>query len=306
MKKTSRFLALFLPLLILAAAACGLVLWLAGDRQDHQREMLSSMGYLGNTSGFVVTTGTGGDFPTGSQADEETLKTQLDSILSFAEEARISTLFFQVRADGAAFYKSKEYGLHPSIAGTGSRFDPLDYLCAQGLEKRIQVCAMAEFPDPSGPDFGEKLASSTAELGEKYPLGGILLTGGKGQEETLASALRDTRARLNKKSPGVLFGLLVEDDAPVLSPGRWKRSPGTEPWALSPSAGRPRSPPLPERRTGGISWPGGPMLWSPRPGSSTSATLSPGKPPSRTATFASSWPPWRNPFPGRSCPITAV
>ncbi len=203
MKKTSRFLALFLPLLILAAAACGLVLWLAGDRQDHQREMLSSMGYLGNTSGFVVTTGTGGDFPTGSQADEETLKTQLDSILSFAEEARISTLFFQVRADNAAFYKSKEYGLHPSIAGAGSRFDPLDYLCAQGLEKRIQVCALAEFPDPSGPDFGEKLASSTAELGEKYPLGGILLTGGKGQEETVASALRDTRARLNKKSPGV-------------------------------------------------------------------------------------------------------
>ncbi len=218
MKKTSRFLALFLPLLILAAAACGLVLWLAGDRQDHQREMLSSMGYLGNTSGFVVTTGTGGDFPTGSQADEETLKTQLDSILSFAEEARISTLFFQVRADGAAFYKSKEYDLHPSIAGAGSRFDPLDYLCAQGLEKRIQVCALAEFPDPSDPDFGEKLASSTAELGEKYPLGGILLTGGKGQEETLASALRDTRARLNKKSPGVLFGLLVEDDAPALSP----------------------------------------------------------------------------------------
>ena len=218
MKQTKRILALFLPLVILGAAACGLVLWLAGDRQEQQREMLSAMGYLGDTSGFVVTTGAGGDFPAGSQPDEEALKAQLDEMLSFAQEARFSTLFFQVRADGAAFYKTKKYDLYPGVAGAGGLggFDPLDYLCAQGLERQIQICALAEIPDLS--DGGELLAASTAELGEKYPLGGILLTGGTGREGELAAALRETRKRLDKKTPGLLFGLVVEDGAPALSP----------------------------------------------------------------------------------------
>ena len=150
MRKKIPLLQLFLPLVLLAAAACGLVLWLAGDRQERQHEILSSIGLLGDTSGFSVTTGTGGDFPAGSQNDEDALKAQLDDILSLAAEARFSTVFFQVRADGAAFYKSKQYDLHPSVAGAGGLggFDPLEYLCAQGLEKQIQVVALAELPDP--------------------------------------------------------------------------------------------------------------------------------------------------------------
>lgn len=220
MRKKIPLLQLFLPLVLLSAAACGLVLWLAGDRQERQHEILSSIGLLGDTSGFSVTTGTGGDFPAGSQNDEDALKAQLDDILSLAAEARFSTVFFQVRADGAAFYKSKQYDLHPSVAGAGGLggFDPLEYLCAQGLEKQIQVVALAELPDPWGPEDGERLAASTAELGERYPLGGILFTGGQGPEEELAAALRETRARLNKKSPSTRLGLLIDDSAPVLSP----------------------------------------------------------------------------------------
>lgn len=218
MKQTKRFLALLLPLALLAAAACVLVLWVAGDRQDRQQEMLSAMGYLGDSSGFVVTTGDRGDFPAGDRPDEDALKARLDEMLSFAQEARLSTLFFQVRADGAAFYKTKRYDLHPGVAGAGGLggFDPLDYLCARGLEKQIRICALAEVPDLS--DGGELLAASTAELGEKYPLVGILLTGGEGQEDALAAALRGTRERLDKKSPGLLFGLVIDDKAPALSP----------------------------------------------------------------------------------------
>ncbi len=221
MRYAKRFLQIFLPLAILAAAACVLVLWLTADRRERQHQLLSSMGLMGDLSGFSVTTGTGGDFPGGSQNDAEALKAQLDDILALTEEARLSTVFFQVQADGAAFYQSKLYDPHPSLAGAGGplgSFDPLEYLCAQGLEKGVQVCALAELPSDLEKD-GDALAALAGELGERYPLGGLLLTGGEGQgEEALRAALMGAHARLAQKSPNTLLGILLDSDTPVLSP----------------------------------------------------------------------------------------
>lgn len=223
MKHTKRVFQIILPLLILAVIACGLVLWLTADRREqHQQEILSSMGLLGDTSGFSVTTGTGGDFPAGDQEDEDSLKAQLDGMLDLAEEARLSTVFFQVQADGAAFYKSKQYDLHPSLSGAGGAFgafDPLEYLCTQGLERRIQVCALLELPDLTADNGAAALSAAVTELGEKYPLAGILLTGGKSpSEETLAAALTDAHEKLAPKRPNTSLGLLLDGNAPVLAP----------------------------------------------------------------------------------------
>jgi len=63
MKHVRRMFQLFLPLLLLAAAGCALVFWMVGREDKSQREMLSSVGFLGDTTGFLVTTGREGDFP---------------------------------------------------------------------------------------------------------------------------------------------------------------------------------------------------------------------------------------------------
>lgn len=223
MKYAKRFFQLILPLLLLAAAGAGLVLWLTGQRQQRQHELLSSMGFLGDTTGFSVTAGEGGDFPGAPGLSQEELKARLEEVLALAKEARFSAVFFQVRADGAAFYGSKYYDLHPSLSGvkgTLGTFDPLEYLCGRGLEERVLLYAVADASDlaadlPKG-DAVSRLADSTAELGKKYPLGGILLTGlDEVPEEALREALSAVKDRLKRDAPDLPLGLLFEGDGPV-------------------------------------------------------------------------------------------
>ena len=223
MRYVKRFFQIFLPLLLLAAFSCALVLWLAGSRQESRRqELLSSIGFLGDVSGFSVTTGNGADFPSASGLSEEELKTRLEEMLALAEQARFNTVFFQARADGSAFYKSKYFDFHPSLSGAGgglSAFDPLDYLCTIGLEKRVQVYALvdlAQGPDGRALDLTQEetvelLAASTAELGKKYPLGAVLFTGlDKAPEGTAQALLAAIRTQLKKDSPGLPLGLVFD------------------------------------------------------------------------------------------------
>ncbi len=223
MRYVKRFFQIFLPLLLLAAFSCALVLWLAGSRQESRRqELLSSIGFLGDVSGFSVTTGNGADFPSASGLSEEELKTRLEEMLALAEQARFNTVFFQARADGSAFYKSKYFDFHPSLSGAGGglgAFDPLDYLCTTGLEKRVQVYALvdlAQGPDGRALDLTQEetvelLAASTAELGKKYPLGAVLFTGlDKAPEGTAQALLAAIRTQLKKDSPGLPLGLVFD------------------------------------------------------------------------------------------------
>lgn len=211
-------------MLLLAAAGCALVFWLAGREEQSQRDILSSMGYLGDTTGFWVTTGldTWRDFPHEDGLSQEELESRLDGMVELADKARFNTIFFQARADGAAFYQSKYFDRHPSLSGakgTLGTFDPLDYLCKAGLEKRVRVCAILDVSqglgegasDLSDPAAVKLLASSTGELAKKYPVGGVLLTGlDSAAEETIETALQAVRAQLDKDAPNTPLGLIFD------------------------------------------------------------------------------------------------
>ena len=208
-------LPLLLPLLLLAAAGCVLVLWMAGREGDSRRELLSSMGLLGDFNGFWVTSGTGGgrDFPGLDGLDREAMSAQLDGLVDLTDRAGFNTVFFQARADGTAFYKSKYFDLHPSLKKAGRDFDPLDYLCAAGLEKRVQVYAVLDAREGRGEtsldltreDAVELLAASAGELAGNYPVAGILLAGVEEvPEDALGDLLRRVKARMKEESSAAL------------------------------------------------------------------------------------------------------
>ena len=241
MKRYRNHLAqLLLPLLILAAVACGLVFWLAGEEPEKRGEMLSSMGFLGELTGFSVTTGEGGDFPSQSGLGEEALRSELDRMVQFADGARFNTIFFEARAQGMAFSGSRYFDPHPSLSGAkgalGS-FDPLKHLCDTAGQRQVQVCALVDLSaapaqlNSAAAKTGaaaangsfdlreagtlELLAVSTAELGREYSLGGILLTGldGLNQEEA-RRVLEAIRQELQKEAPGMVVGLLFDGNRP--------------------------------------------------------------------------------------------
>ena len=241
MKRYRNHLAqLLLPLLILAAVACGLVFWLAGEEPEKRGEMLSSIGFLGELTGFSVTTGEGGDFPSQSGLGEEALRSELDRMVQFADGARFNTIFFEARSEGMAFSGSRYFDPHPSLSGAkgalGS-FDPLKHLCDTAGQRQVQVCALVDLSaapaqlNSAAAKTGaaaangsfdlreagtlELLAASTAELGREYSLGGILLTGldGLNQEEA-RRVLEAIRQELQKEAPGMVVGLLFDGNRP--------------------------------------------------------------------------------------------
>lgn len=231
-KRTKQTLQLLLPLLLLAAAGSVLVLWLTGretdSRRDSQRALLSSMGILGDFNGFWVTSGDreGRDFPSQDGLDKEGLSARLDGLLDLTDRARFNTVFFQARADGAAFYKSKYFDLHPSLGSTGNGFDPLDHLCTSGLDKRIQVYAVLDAREGPGgisldltqADAVELLVNSTGELAGNYPVAGILFAGVEDvPEDSLKSLLREVKIRLKEDTPSAALGIIFNGDG-SLSP----------------------------------------------------------------------------------------
>lgn len=223
MKHVKQIFQLLLPLLLLGAAGAALVFWMVGREEKSQREMLSAAGFLGNTTGFWVTTGldTWRDFPHEDGLSREELEARLDGMVELAETARLNAIFFQARADGAAFYQSKYFDPHPSLSGakgTLGAFDPLDYLCSAGLERGIRVYAILD-ADPAPSGSAEDLAVSTGELAKNYPVGGILLTGlDRTGGEEIAEILRAVRARLDRDAPGTPMGLLFSADSETITP----------------------------------------------------------------------------------------
>lgn len=227
-KRTKLTLQLLLPLLLLAAAGWVLVLWLAGRGSDVQRknrrELLSSMGLLGDYNGFWVTSGSGEgrDFPSRDGLGQEELSARLDELLDLTDRARLNTVFFQARAEGAAFYQSKYFGLHPSLESSGKGFDPLDHLCAAGLEKRIQVYAVLDAKegpggstlDPTQEDGVELLAASTEELAGNYPVAGVLFTGVEDlPEDSIKALLRKVKAQLKEEAPSAALGVIFPGES---------------------------------------------------------------------------------------------
>lgn len=230
---------LFLPLLLLAAAGCALVFWMVGREDKSQREMLSSVGFLGDTTGFLVTTGREGDFPSRPGLDETALKAELDRMVELAAQGRYNAIFFQARPGGMALYQSKYFDPHPDLEGAKGlgAFDPLGYLCDAAGQRQLRVYALLDLSqapdaltkkametqaeisgggfDLTQPGTAELMARSTAEVGKNYPLGGILLAGLDGlEEEDAREVLTGIRARMTKEGGAAALGLLLDGDRP--------------------------------------------------------------------------------------------
>ena len=230
---------LFLPLLLLAAAGCALVFWMVGREDKSQREILSSVGFLGDTTGFLVTTGREGDFPSRPGLDETALKAELDRMVELAAQGRYNAIFFQARPGGMALYQSKYFDPHPDLEGAKGlgAFDPLGYLCDAAGQRQLRVYALLDLSqapdaltkkametqaeisgggfDLTQPGTAELMARSTAEVGKNYPLGGILLAGLDGlEDEDAREVLTGIRARMTKEGGAAALGLLLDGDRP--------------------------------------------------------------------------------------------
>jgi N-acetylmuramoyl-L-alanine amidase len=239
MRILKRFFQLLLPLLLLACAGCALVLWLTGIQRDKQGDMLSSMGFLGEITGFSVRTQGEEDFPGEEGLNADELKAQLDQMVQFASDTQFNTIFFQVRPDGTVFYKTKYFEMHSSLGEAKSAlgaFDPLAYLCKTAMENQVQVYALVDLLaapgeedftramtdagvqllsdgrfDPSHSETLNFLARSTAELGKEYAIGGILLDGLDGLEpETVRETVRAVREQLEREATGTTLALAFD------------------------------------------------------------------------------------------------
>ena len=239
MRILKRFFQLLLPLLLLAAAGCALVLWLAGLQREQENDMLSSMGFLGEVAGFSVQTGEGADFPSAPGLEADALREELDRMVELAANTQLNTVFFQVHPDGKAFYRSGYYEMSPLLSearsGLGA-FDPLEYLCRAGAEDQVQVYALVDlWAAPPEAELSDRMVSAgvrltadgrldlshgdtldfaagaAAELGREYSLGGILLDGLDSlSPETAGEAVRAVRRELEAKAPGTTLAVVFD------------------------------------------------------------------------------------------------
>lgn len=86
------------------------------------------------------------DYPSHNKLKEGQLKSEMDSILFTAKKYNLNTIFFQVRASGDAFYKSKTEPWSYWLSGKEGKpapnsFDPLQYMIERGHELGIEIHA---------------------------------------------------------------------------------------------------------------------------------------------------------------------
>ena len=199
-----KLLGIICLLLALGLAVFGARWVLGGKKSSPQGGILESYHYLGLARGFLVSTGEGGDFPSRSGMTDEELQQELDEIVAFAAENNFNSIFFEARPGGTAFYREGSFPLDASLGET--KLDPLDYLCTQAQQSRIQVfavldaCSAAGTPvKESGPakSFRDQLISQgdglwfdlsvekqrqalvedAAAVARKYEVAGVVLDG---------------------------------------------------------------------------------------------------------------------------------
>lgn len=143
-----KLLGIICLLLALGLVVFGALWVLGGKKESSQGGILESYHYLGLARGFLVTTGEGGDFPSRSGMTDEELQQELDEIVAFAVENHFNSIFFEARPGGTAFYKEGSFPLDSSLGET--QLDPLEYLCTQAQQNRIQVFAVLETCSAAG------------------------------------------------------------------------------------------------------------------------------------------------------------
>ncbi len=82
------------------------------------------------------------DFPSAADLSADELKAELDSIVATAEDAGLNTIFFQVRPEADALYKSEIFPVSRYMSSTGElTFDALEYIIYAAHQKGIAVHA---------------------------------------------------------------------------------------------------------------------------------------------------------------------
>lgn len=82
------------------------------------------------------------DFPSKSDLSKDELKSELDDIVSTAEQSGLNTIFFQVRPEADALYNSEIFPVSSYMSTTGElKFDALEYIIYAAHKKGIAVHA---------------------------------------------------------------------------------------------------------------------------------------------------------------------
>lgn len=207
-----------------------------------QKNIVSSTRYIGQARGFLVATGSGGDFPSASATTLEAQQQELAEMVRFAADNKLNSIFFEARPGATAFYDSKLFPPDASIAkGEKEQLDPLSYLCAEAARNKVQVFAVidpfsmvgtlpqggknpfgqlpttGEHLDPTAAELHTLVAKDAAELARQYKLAGVILTGldvaftQSGDATPAVEKLVTTvSAAVKKKSPGMAVGVAFD------------------------------------------------------------------------------------------------
>ena len=82
------------------------------------------------------------DYPSKADLSADELKAEIDSIVANAEEMGLNTIFFQVRPEADALYKSDIFPVSRYMSSTGElKFDALEYIVYAAHQKGIAVHA---------------------------------------------------------------------------------------------------------------------------------------------------------------------
>lgn len=82
------------------------------------------------------------NYPSRTDLDAASLKSEIDAILDSCEKNNLNTVFFQVRPSCDALYESELFPVSRSLSTTGKlSFDPLRYLLEEGHKRNIFIHA---------------------------------------------------------------------------------------------------------------------------------------------------------------------
>lgn len=115
------------------------------DRQKRFENLTASFDD-GEMRGIWIATVSNINYPSSKGLSSDTLKNELDSVVSFCEQNSLNSIMFQVRPCSDALYKSDIFPQSAYVSGTqgvyaDGDFDSLLYLCEKAHEHNILVFA---------------------------------------------------------------------------------------------------------------------------------------------------------------------
>jgi len=160
---------------------------------------------------LVISTGSDGDFPSAPGLEPKELKTELDSLLDYAQQNGFDAVYFEVTDGNSVFFRSKTLPTSTAWVGeekTFTLFDPLAYLCSRAAQRGVELYALTEV------SAGEQTTLYT-ELAD-YSLSGVVLSNAENLNDP-AAFCRSVSSAMAETDPQCKLGLIFEES--MLKPG---------------------------------------------------------------------------------------